>query len=117
MINLLDNFHDLKRLYPNMNPDSVNKSVLLLLVIFISAIFLSMIRSFLMAILLAGIFSALAHPLYKRFEGWYGGRRAPASLSTLLVIVVVVILPLGALMGIVTAQAIKVGQAVTPWIQ
>ena len=70
-----------------------------------------------MAIFLAGIFSALAHPLYKRFEGWYGGRRALASLSTLLLIVIVVIVPLGILMGIVTGQAIKVGQTVTPWIQ
>jgi len=76
-----------------------------------------MIRSFLMAIFLAGIFSALARPLYKRFERWYGGRRAPASLSTLALIVIVVILPLGTLMGIVTAQAIKVGQTVTPWVQ
>jgi predicted PurR-regulated permease PerM len=100
-----------------MNSDTVNKSVLLLLVVFISAIFLSMIRSFLMAIFLAGIFSALARPLYKRFERWYGGRRALASLSTLVLIVMVVILPLGALMGIVTAQAIKVGQTATPWVQ
>jgi predicted PurR-regulated permease PerM len=100
-----------------MNRDTVNKSVLLLLVVFISAIFLSMIRSFLMAIFLAGIFSALARPLYKRFERSYGGRRAPASLSTLILIVIVVILPLGTLMGIVTAQAIKVGQTVTPWVQ
>ena len=100
-----------------MNRDSLNKSVLLLLAIFISAVFLSMIRSFLMAIFLAGIFSALALPLYKRFEGWYGGRRALASLSTLLLILIVVIVPLGALMGIVTAQAIKVGQSVTPWVQ
>jgi predicted PurR-regulated permease PerM len=100
-----------------MNHDTVNKSVLLLLVVFISAIFLSMIRSFLMAIFLAGIFSALARPLYKRFERWYGGRRALASLSTLVLIVMVVILPLGALMGIVTAQAIKVGQTATPWVQ
>jgi predicted PurR-regulated permease PerM len=100
-----------------MNRDSVNKSALLLLAIFISAIFLSMIRSFLMAIFLAGIFSALAHPLYLCFEGWFGGRRALASLSTLLIIVIVVIVPLGILMGIVTGQAIKVGQTVTPWIQ
>jgi predicted PurR-regulated permease PerM len=100
-----------------MNRESVNKSVLLLLAISISAIFLSMIRSFLMAIFLAGIFSALARPLYKRFEGWYGGRRALASLSTLLLIVIVVIVPLGILMGIVTGQAIKVGQSVTPWVQ
>ncbi len=121
MINSLDIFHDLRRLYHKgfhiMNRDTANKSVLLLLVIFISAIFLSMIRSFLMAIFLAGIFSALARPLYKRFERWYGGRRALASLSTLFLIVIVVILPLGALMGIVTAQAIKVGQTVTPWVQ
>jgi len=100
-----------------MNRDSLNKSVLLLLAFFISAVFLSMIRSFLMAIFLAGIFSALARPLYKRFEGWYGGRRSLASLSTLLLVVIVVIVPLGVLMGIVTAQAIKVGQSVTPWVQ
>jgi predicted PurR-regulated permease PerM len=100
-----------------MNRDSVNKSVLLLLVIFISAIFLSMIRSFLMAIFLAGIFTALARPLFRRFERWYGGRRALASLCTLVLIVVVVILPLAALAGIVTAQALKVGQAVTPWVE
>ena len=100
-----------------MNRDIANRFVLLLLAIFISAIFLSMIRSFLMAIFLAGIFSALARPLYIRFERWYGGRRALASLSTLVLIVIVVILPLGVLMGIVTAQAIKVGQTVTPWVQ
>jgi predicted PurR-regulated permease PerM len=100
-----------------MNRDTINKSVLLLLVIFISAIFLSMIRSFLMAIFMAGIFSALAYPIYMRFERWYGGRRVLASLSTLILIVLVVILPLGALMGIVTAQAIKIGQTVTPWVE
>ena len=100
-----------------MNRDIANRFVLLLLAIFISAIFLSMIRSFIMAIFLAGIFSALARPLYIRFERWYGGRRAPASLSTLVLIVIVVILPLGVLMGIVTAQAIKVGQTDTPWVQ
>jgi predicted PurR-regulated permease PerM len=100
-----------------MNRDTVNKSVLLLLAVFISAVFLSMIRSFLMAIFLAGIFSALAHPLYQRLEHWYGGRRALASLSTLVLIIIVFILPLGTLMGIVTTQAIKVGQTVTPWVQ
>jgi predicted PurR-regulated permease PerM len=100
-----------------MNRDTANKSAFLLLVLFISVVFLGMIRSFLMAIFLAGIFSALARPLYKRFERWYGGRRALASMSTLVVIVIIVILPLGALMGIVTAQAIKVGQTVTPWVQ
>lgn len=100
-----------------MNKEAINKWVLLLLTIFISAIFFSMIRQFLMAIFLAGLFSALAYPLYRRIERWYGGHRALASLSTLVVIVLVIILPLGALMGIVTAQAIKVGEAVKPWVE
>ncbi len=100
-----------------MQKAATNKWVLLLLVFFISALFLAMIRQFLMAIFLAGIFSALAYPLYKRLEKWFGGLRVLASLGTLVLIVLVIILPLGALMGIVTAQAIKVGQTVKPWVE
>ena len=99
-----------------MNKEAINKWVLLLLVFFISALFLSMIRQFLMAIFLAGIFSALSYPLYRRFEKWFKGRQSLASMATLILIVFVVILPLGGLLGIVTAQAIKVGEAVTPWV-
>jgi predicted PurR-regulated permease PerM len=100
-----------------MNKETTNKWVLLLLTLLITALFLSMIRQFLMAIFLAGLFSALVHPLYRRMERWYGGRRVLASLSTLVLIVIVIIIPLGALMGIVTAQAIKVGEAVKPWVE
>ena len=99
-----------------MNKEAINKWVLLLLVFFISALFLSMIRQFLMAIFLAGIFSALSYPFYRRFEKWFKGRSSLASIATLFLIVCVVILPLGGLLGIVTAQAIKVGEAVTPWV-
>ena len=99
-----------------MNKKAINNWVLLLLVLFISALFLSMIRQFLMAIFLAGIFSALSYPLYRRLERWFGGRRGLASMATIVLIVIVVILPLGGLLGIVTSQAIKVGEAVTPWV-
>jgi predicted PurR-regulated permease PerM len=100
-----------------MNKEAINKWVLLLLVFFITALFLSMIRQFLMAIFLAGIFSALSYPLYRRFESWFRGRRSLASIATLLLIVFVVLLPLGGLLGIITAQAIKVGEAVKPWVE
>ena len=100
-----------------MNRDTINKSVLLLVVIFISAIFLSMIRPYLMAIFLAGIFSSLLFPIYCRFERWFGGRRSLASITTLLLVIIFILLPLGGLMGIVTGQAIKVGHSVTPWVQ
>lgn len=100
-----------------MNKEAINKWVLLLLVFFISALFLSMISEFLMAIFLAGIFSALSHPLYRRFERWFRGRRSMASIATLLLIVFLVLLPLGGLLGIITGQAIKVGEAVKPWVE
>ena len=100
-----------------MRYEIVNKSVLLLVLFFISAIFLSMIRFFLMAIFLAGLFSALAHPLYRRFERWFKGRSSLASLTTILLIIFFLLLPLAGLMGIVMNQAIKVGHSVTPWVQ
>ena len=100
-----------------MNRDLIHPSFLLLLVFLISAVFLVMIKSFLMAIFLAGIFSALAHPLYRRLNTWMRGRKTLASALTILIIVLMVLLPLSGLLGIVTSQAIKVGQSATPWVQ
>lgn len=100
-----------------MNRNFVGKLVLLVVVVSISVLFFSMIRTFLMAIFLAGLFSALAHPLYLRFQRRLRGRRSLASLATLLVIVCFVVLPLLGLMGIVTAQALRVGNSAKPWVQ
>jgi predicted PurR-regulated permease PerM len=57
-----------------MNQDSVNKSVLVVMVIAISALFFSMIHPFLMAIFLAGLFSAMARPVYRRLNIMFKGR-------------------------------------------
>ena len=100
-----------------MNSIRINKIVLLLLVAFISAIFVSMIRSYLMVILLSGIFAAMFQPIYKKFVRWFNGRENLASAVTLLLIFLLIFLPLVGLFGIVAAQAVKVGQSVTPWIQ
>ncbi len=100
-----------------MRNDRVNQFVVVLLVVFISAVFLSMIRSFLMAIFLAGIFSALSRPIYRWLENLFKGRRSLASILTLLLIIIVVVLPLGVLTGVVTDQAIKVSQTAVPWVK
>ncbi|MDJ0804994.1 MAG: AI-2E family transporter [Desulfobacterales bacterium] len=97
--------------------ERINKTVVLLLVVMISALFLSMIRQFLVAIFMAAIFSALAQPLYVWLARLFGGRRPMASLATLLLIVIVVLIPLGILVGIVTAQAIAVSQSVQPAVE
>jgi predicted PurR-regulated permease PerM len=95
----------------------VNKIVLLMLVIFVSAVFVTMIRQFLMAILLAGIFSGLFQPVYQKLGTWLGGRRSLASAVTILLIFLLIFLPFLSLLGVVTAQAVKVGQRATPWIK
>ena len=51
-----------------MTEENFRKAFLILLLIVISATFVAMIRDFLMTILLAGIFSGLAYPLYSRIE-------------------------------------------------
>ena len=90
---------------------------IILMVIFISAIFLSMIKSFLMAIFLAGIFSALTRPIYLWLTRLLKGRYRLASILTLLFIVLVVLIPLALLTGVVTSEAIRVSQTAVPWVR
>jgi len=100
-----------------MNRDAIHRLTLLLLVLFISVLFLSMIKSFIMAILLAGIFSALIHPFFRRLSKRMGDRHTTAAVVTLLIVVLIILLPLSGLFAVITSQAIKVGQTATPWVQ
>jgi predicted PurR-regulated permease PerM len=100
-----------------MQRHTVNNLVLMILVFLISVLFLSMIRQFLMAILLAGIFSAMAQPAFRKIARLLGGRLKLSSLLTLMLFSLVVLLPLSGLLGVITGQAVKVGQSVTPWVQ
>jgi len=100
-----------------MNKEAVNKWVLLLVVLLISATFLAMIRQFIMAIVLAGLFAGLSHPFFRRINQKLGDRPSLASFLTILIILCVVFVPLLSLLGIVTAQAIKVTQIARPWLE
>jgi predicted PurR-regulated permease PerM len=100
-----------------MRQESFNKAFVLLLLLFISAIFLAMIWQFLMTLVMAGIFSALFHPLYRRLRRGFGGRSSLAAGVTLFLIIFLVLLPLAGFLGLVTSEALKVGEAVKPWIQ
>jgi len=100
-----------------MNQDMVNKATLALMAIAISALFFTMIQNFLMVIFLAGLFSALARPVFRRFNVIYKGHKHLASATTLVLMIFVVMIPLSILVGIVVAQAIDVGQSITPWIR
>jgi predicted PurR-regulated permease PerM len=101
----------------DIDPLKFRRGFLLLLVLGISAIFFMMIRSFLMAIFLAAIFSGMLYGVYRRFVRWFRGRESLASIVTILVFVVLLVVPLTAFLGLVTKQALEVSEAVGPWIQ
>ncbi len=97
--------------------EKFSKGFLLLLTIDVSLLFFRMIRTFFMAVLLAGIFSGMAYPLYRRLERWLKGRKVPASIVTILTVLLLIVIPLTGFLGIVASQAINVSQSVTPWVE
>ena len=100
-----------------MNASRLSLGFLVVLTLGVTAAFLTMIRPFLMALLLAAIAASMIH---RRFEGLarrIGGRRPPAAIVTIIFVVLVIVMPLVALIGVVTKQAIRVAEAVTPWAQ
>ena len=100
-----------------MKQQLVNKATLLGLVILISAIFLTMIHQFLMAIFMAGLFTAIVAPVHRFLSQKLGGRETLASVFTVLGMVLLVLIPLTVLITLIVAQAISIGQSVTPWVQ
>ena len=97
--------------------EKFSKGFLLLLTIAVSLLFFRMIRPFFMAVLLAGIFSGMAYPLYRRLERWFKGHKVPTSIVTILIVLLVIVVPLTGFLGIVASQAINVSQSVTPWVE
>ena len=97
--------------------DRFQKSFLLLLVFGITAVFLAMIKQFIIALLLGAIFSGLIYPLYNLLVDKFNGRRATASFVTLFTVFLLVLIPLAGFVGIVAAEALQVTEAVRPWIE
>jgi len=93
------------------------KGFLLALVVAITAAFVFVISGFLMTIFVAAIFSGLAHPLYSRLRPAVGGREAIASALTLLMIVLLVGAPFVVVVSIVTTEAVRMTDDVTPFVR
>jgi predicted PurR-regulated permease PerM len=100
-----------------MNTPQFNKIAVLVAALLISALFLTMIRQFLITILLAGIFTGLATPLFHRFIKLSGGRRTLSAALTLLIFFLMVFLPLVALFTVVITQALSLSSTVIPLIR
>jgi predicted PurR-regulated permease PerM len=93
------------------------QAFLLLLVAAITAAFVAMIREFLLTILLAAIFAGLSHPVYRWLLGRLHGRKALASIATLLLLLALVMAPLLAVLGAGANEALRVTETIRPRLQ
>ncbi len=92
------------------------KGFVLVMTLAYASMFFLMISDFVVALLLAAVFSAIAYPFYSWLRRLWGGRTTLASLATLLVSLVVIVAPVIFLLGLVADQAIEVSQSLSPWI-
>ena len=102
-----------------MNSDQTRfqNRFLLVLALGISLLFLVMIRQFLVAILLAAVFSAMIRPLYLRLAAGMGGRERAAAVATLLLALLILVVPAIAFTGLVVSQAVDISQAAATWVR
>ncbi len=89
---------------------------LLLLVVGVTLLFGHMVRPFLMALLLAAIFSGVLYPVHERISKAFRGRTTVAAMCTLLAFAILLIAPTVAFLGVVMGQAVHVTQAAGPAI-
>jgi predicted PurR-regulated permease PerM len=100
-----------------MQEHRLRKAFLLVLVTATSVAFLTMLRPFLVTILMAAVFTGLVYPVYMWFVSRFAGRRHLASAVTVLLVSLLVILPLVAVFGIVINQALRIADGVRPVVQ
>ncbi|MFK7898998.1 MAG: AI-2E family transporter [Myxococcota bacterium] len=98
-------------------PISLQTTFLLFAVAGVSLLFLWMIKAFLLALLLGAITAGLTDPLYRGLTRFFGGRRILASVVVVVGLVLLVIGPLSALLGVVVTQAVEITQDVGPWVE
>jgi predicted PurR-regulated permease PerM len=102
---------------PDARDGRLHKSFLVLLVVAITAVFLWVIWPFVLTILLAAIASGVAYPFYQRVLRLVGGRAPLAALLTVLAGVVLFVGPVLTVIGLVTNEALRITENITPTIQ
>jgi len=93
------------------------KRFVLTLTLVLALAFMVMIKNFAEALMLGAVFSGIVYPLYRRFLTATGGRSTVASMLTLLITLIAILLPLILLLGLVAEQAIAIAQELKPWIE
>jgi predicted PurR-regulated permease PerM len=97
--------------------NSFQQKFILLLILLVLTGFIGMIQEFIIALVLAAIFSGLLYPLYKKILYYLNDRSVLAASSVLIVFILAVGFPLTILTGMVTNEAIQISQKATPLVK
>src|SRR5688572_5369560 len=100
-----------------MTETGFRHAFLVLLVLGISALFFAMVRSFVLTVVLAALFSGVAYPAYRRVTRAFGGRARLAAVATLVVLLVAVIVPALLVAGAVANEALRLNETLLPRLQ
>lgn len=100
-----------------MRGRNFRNAFVLLLAAAISLLALALAWPFLRPLLLGAMLAGLSHPLYRWLTRCFRGRTSLASFTTLLILVVLAVGPLGAFAGLVISQAMDVSAKAIPWAQ
>ena len=98
-------------------PQRFRRVFLLFLALVVSALFLYLIRAYVLPLFLAAVAAGLAFPLFDRFRRLFRGRRGLAAALTLLTLFLAIALPLAGFLGIVTSAGLKVAAEAVPWVK
>ncbi len=100
-----------------IDTEKFRSAFVIVLALAITGIFAAMIWEFLKALLLAAVFSGLLSPVYRRLVVAFRGRKTLASITTILLVLLLVLGPVSAFLGIVVKQAVEVSQSAIPWLK
>jgi len=98
------------------DPNRIQKTVLVVITLGISLLFLWMIHQFLIALFLAAIAAGMFMPLHHALRKRFGGRETLAAAVTVALAFLLVIGPVTAFLGLVASEAIRMSAASGPWI-
>jgi len=90
---------------------------LFLLAFAISLLFFQVIERFLIALLMAAILAGLTHPVYRWFVDRLRGHKNLASVATVLLFLMLVIVPVTLFLGVVVNDAVDVTKTSGDWVE
>lgn len=98
------------------SPPKQRVAFLLMLAIASSALFLWVIKDFVLTLFLAAVLAGILHPAYRRILKWTGDRTSLASALTVILSVVLIVVPLLLFSGIVVSEAAAVSGTAKEWL-